>query len=53
MGANFAADQTLSCAIAVMAKASILGRAKTRLVPPLSAQEASALNTSFLRRRRR
>lgn len=36
------------CAIAVMAKASIPGRAKTRLVPPLSEQEAADLNTAFL-----
>src|SRR5689334_4866256 len=32
-----------------MAKASIPGRAKTRLVPPLTAEEAARLNTSFLR----
>jgi rSAM/selenodomain-associated transferase 1 len=37
-----------SCGIAVMAKASAPGRAKTRLVPPLSYEEAAALNTSFL-----
>jgi uncharacterized protein len=37
------------CAIAVMAKASIPGRAKTRLVPPLTAEEAASLNTCFLR----
>jgi rSAM/selenodomain-associated transferase 1 len=37
-----------SCAIAVMAKASVPGRTKTRLVPPLSAQEAAAFNTAFL-----
>jgi len=49
MGADFPADRALSCAIAVMAKASIPGRAKTRLVPPLAAEEAAALNTSFLR----
>ena len=49
MGGDFLVDQTLSCAIAVMAKASIPGRAKTRLVPPLTADEAAALNTSFLR----
>jgi rSAM/selenodomain-associated transferase 1 len=49
MGAEFPADQTLNCAIAVMAKASIPGRAKTRLVPPLTVDEAAALNTSFLR----
>jgi rSAM/selenodomain-associated transferase 1 len=37
------------CAIAVMAKASIPGRAKTRLVPPLTPEEAANLNTCFLR----
>jgi rSAM/selenodomain-associated transferase 1 len=37
------------CAIAVMAKASIPGRAKTRLVPPLTREEAARLNTAFLR----
>jgi rSAM/selenodomain-associated transferase 1 len=37
------------CGIAVMAKASELGRTKTRLVPPLNCQEASAFNTAFLR----
>jgi rSAM/selenodomain-associated transferase 1 len=39
----------MSCAIAVMAKASIPGRAKTRLIPPLTPEEAAGLNTSFLR----
>ena len=39
----------MSCAIAVMAKASIPGRTKTRLVPPLTAEQAANLNTSFLR----
>lgn len=38
-----------SCAIAVMAKASIPGRAKTRLTPLLSPEHAAGLNTSFLR----
>ena len=38
-----------SCAVAVMAKASVAGRSKTRLVPPLSAEEAAELNTAFLR----
>ncbi len=37
-----------SCAIAVMAKASAPGRTKTRLVPPLTHDEAAALNTAFL-----
>jgi rSAM/selenodomain-associated transferase 1 len=38
-----------ACAIAVMAKASVPGRTKTRLVPPLTEEEAAALNTAFLR----
>jgi uncharacterized protein len=37
-----------SCGIAVMAKASMPGRTKTRLVPPLTFDEAAALNTAFL-----
>jgi rSAM/selenodomain-associated transferase 1 len=41
-------DRSASCAIAVMAKASIPGRTKTRLVPPLSEGEAADLNTAFL-----
>ena len=49
MVAEIAADRAFSCGIAVMAKASIPGRAKTRLVPPLTAEEAATLNTSFLR----
>jgi rSAM/selenodomain-associated transferase 1 len=36
------------CGIAFMAKASVPGRAKTRLVPPLTFDEAAALNTVFL-----
>jgi rSAM/selenodomain-associated transferase 1 len=32
-----------------MAKASVPGHTKTRLVPPLSAQEAAAINTAFLK----
>jgi uncharacterized protein len=42
-------NATTSCAIAVMAKASIPGRAKTRLMPLLGQEEAANLNTSFLR----
>ncbi len=38
----------VSCGIAVMAKASAAGRTKTRLVPPLTAEEAAAFNTAFL-----
>ena len=37
-----------SCGIAVMAKASVPGLTKTRLVPPLTHEEAAALNTVFL-----
>jgi uncharacterized protein len=36
------------CAIAIMAKASAPGRTKTRLVPPLTSEQAAALNTTFL-----
>jgi uncharacterized protein len=38
-----------TCGIAVMAKASIPGRTKTRLAPPLTPEEATACNTAFLR----
>src|ERR1700720_2316183 len=38
-----------TCGIAVMAKASIAGRTKTRLVPPLTFAEAAQCNTAFLR----
>src|SRR6202142_2896583 len=37
------------CGIAFMAKALAPGRAKTRLVPPLTFDEAANLNTAFLR----
>lgn len=37
------------CALAVMAKAPRAGKVKTRLQPPLSADEAAALNVRFLR----
>ena len=37
------------CALTVMAKAPVPGRVKTRLSPPLTAEEAAALNTHFLR----
>jgi rSAM/selenodomain-associated transferase 1 len=49
MGGDVPAGRHASCAIAVMAKASIPGRSKTRLVPPLTPAEAASLNTSFLR----
>src|SRR5712671_2630399 len=38
-----------TCGIAVMAKASRPGRTKTRLVPPLTFEEAAAFNTAFLK----
>src|SRR4051795_11284025 len=37
------------CALAVMTKAPRAGRVKTRLTPPLTPEEAAALNTCFLR----
>ena len=37
------------CALAIMTKAPRAGHVKTRLTPPLSADEAAALNISFLR----
>ena len=38
-----------SCALAVMTKAPQAGRVKTRLVPPLTPDEAAELNKCFLR----
>lgn len=37
------------CALAVMTKAPRAGRVKTRLSPPLTSEEAAALNVCFLR----
>src|SRR5438094_608829 len=37
------------CALAVMTKAPKAGQVKTRLVPPLTAEEAAELNKCFLR----
>src|SRR6188508_1144291 len=37
------------CALAVMTKAPQAGRVKTRLVPPLTQEEAAELNKCFLR----
>src|SRR6184192_1440187 len=37
------------CALAVMTKAPLAGRVKTRLVPPLTPEEAAELNKCFLR----
>jgi len=36
------------CAVAIMAKASVAGTVKTRLVPPLTHEEAAELNTCCL-----
>jgi rSAM/selenodomain-associated transferase 1 len=38
-----------TCAIGVMAKAPVPGRSKTRLCPPLRAEQAAALSAAFLR----
>lgn len=43
------ADRRDVCALAVMAKAPRPGKVKTRLQPPLTAEEAAALNVCFLR----
>jgi rSAM/selenodomain-associated transferase 1 len=43
------AGRDRACGIAVMAKASVPGRTKTRLVPPLTASEAALFNTAFLK----
>ena len=43
------AREATGCAIAVMAKASIPGRTKTRLTPLLTPEQAADLNTAFLR----
>ena len=40
--------QMAACGIAIMAKASIPGRTKTRLSPPLTLDEAASFNTAFL-----
>jgi hypothetical protein len=41
-----------TCGIAIMAKASAPGRTKTRLVPPLTFDEAAAINPAGHRRQR-
>jgi rSAM/selenodomain-associated transferase 1 len=38
-----------TCALGLMAKAPLAGNVKTRLVPPLTPEEAAALNLCFLR----
>ena len=46
---TFSMTSTRRCALGLMAKAPVAGEVKTRLVPPLTAQEAAALNVCFLR----
>jgi len=46
---DLSASANTRCAFAIMAKASTPGSCKTRLVPPLTLEEAAALNTCFLR----
>src|SRR5882724_2323496 len=41
-------EQEQVCAVAIMAKASVAGAVKTRLVPPLTPEEAAELNTCCL-----
>lgn len=42
-------SNSATCAIAVMAKAPQPGRSKTRLVPPLTSEQAAGLSAAFLR----
>jgi uncharacterized protein len=44
-----ATDRLNCCAMAIMAKAPRVGEAKTRLVPPLSPEDAAALSACFIR----
>src|ERR1700753_2684983 len=47
--ANPLAARASQCALAVMAKAPRSGKVKTRLAPPLTLDQAAALNIRFLR----
>jgi rSAM/selenodomain-associated transferase 1 len=47
--ANPLATRTGHCALAVMAKAPRAGKVKTRLAPPLTLDQAAAINICFLR----
>ena len=49
MTAELGVPRAEYCAIAVMAKAPRIGAAKTRLVPPLSGEEAAGLSACFIR----
>jgi uncharacterized protein len=44
----YSAKNLPACGIAIMGKASIAGQTKTRLCPPLTFEQAAALNTAFL-----
>jgi uncharacterized protein len=46
--ANRLAARTSQCALTVMAKAPRAGKVKTRLAPPLSLEQAAAINVCFL-----
>src|SRR5689334_24016831 len=46
---EFSQQRANLCALAVMTKAPRAGQVKTRLVPPLTLQEAAELNACFLR----
>jgi uncharacterized protein len=48
-GADIDNATVRTCGIAVMAKASVPGHSKTRLVPPLTFEQAAQCNTAFLR----
>jgi hypothetical protein len=47
--AKFLASRASQCALAVMAKAPRPGKVKTRLAPPLTLDQAAAINICFLR----
>ncbi len=47
--ANRVAARASQCALAVMAKAPRAGKVKTRLAPPLTLEQAAAINVCFLR----
>jgi len=47
--ARVSSEREDRCAIAIMAKAPRVGHAKTRLVPPLTAEDAATLSACFIR----
>jgi len=47
--ANRFASRASQCALVVMAKAPRAGKVKTRLAPPLTSEQAAAINICFLR----